>query len=96
MPTQKAVEIVGPRDAEFGSGRHNEPQLRDDYIFIKTYAKALNPTCWKPTDFIVPTGSLSGCDYAGVIEEGGARVKKSFKTGDRVCGDVPWSRCAAA
>ena len=31
-------------------------------------------------------GALSGCDYAGVVEEIGAKVKKPFKKGDRVCG----------
>lgn len=31
-------------------------------------------------------GALCGCDYAGVVEEVGAKVIKPFTKGDRVCG----------
>ncbi len=35
----------------------------------------------------MPTpNALSGCDYAGTVEEVGPKVKKPFKKGDRICG----------
>ena len=85
MATQKAIEIKGPRDAQFVTDRR-KPHLRDDYILIKTAAIALNPTDWKHVDFMASPGALSGCDYAGVVEEIGTKVTKPFKKGDRVCG----------
>lgn len=85
MATNRAVEILGPREARVVTNRP-KPRLRDEYILIKVSAIALNPTDWKHVDFMAPKGALSGCDYAGVVEEVGARVKKPFKKGDRVCG----------
>lgn len=85
MAAQKAVEINGPRDAHFVTNR-SKPQLRDDYILIKTAAVALNPTDWKHVDFMATSGALMGCDYAGIVEEIGSKVKKPFKKGDRVFG----------
>ncbi len=85
MATQKAVVIKGPRDAQFVTDRP-KPKLRDDYILIKTVAVALNPTDWKHIDFMPIPGALSGCDYAGIVEEVGEKVKKPFKKGDRIGG----------
>ncbi|KAL9103463.1 MAG: hypothetical protein Q9163_001491 [Psora crenata] len=85
MATQKAIEIKGPGDAQFVMDRRM-PQLRDDYILIKTVAVALNPTDWKHIDSMATPGALSGCDYAGVVQEIGEKVKKPLKKGDRVCG----------
>ena len=85
MAMQKAVEIKGPRDARFVTDRR-KPQLRDDYILVKTVAVALNPTDWKHDEFMATAGALSGCDYAGVVEEIGEKVTKPFAKGDRVCG----------
>ena len=31
-------------------------------------------------------GALSGCDYAGIVEEVGSAVTKPWKKGDHVCG----------
>ncbi|KAI1673239.1 Zinc-binding oxidoreductase [Pyrenophora tritici-repentis] len=67
------------------------PHLRDDYILVKTTAIALNPTDWKNIDFASggnPTGARVGCDYAGIVQEVGSRVTKSFARGDRICGVV--------
>ena len=85
MSVQKAIEIQGPRDAQIVTNRRI-PHLRDDYMLIKTAAVALNPTDWKHIDFMAPPGAISGCDFAGVVEEVGGKVKKPFKKGDRVCG----------
>ena len=82
---QKAIEIKGPRDAQFVTNRRI-PHLRDDYMLIKNFAVALNPADWKHIDFMAIAGALPGCDYAGVVEEVGEKVIKPFKKGDRVCG----------
>ena len=47
---------------------------------------ALNPTDWKHIDYLAPPGVLVGCDYAGVVQDVGKDVKKSFQKGDRICG----------
>lgn len=87
MTTQKAVTITSPKQAGLVTDRPL-PVVRDDYILVKTEAVALNPTDWKHVAFLAPPGVLVGCDYAGVVQEIGKDVKKSFKKGDRVCGFV--------
>lgn len=85
--TQKAVVLCGPGEANLVTGRAF-PTLRDDYIPVKTKAVALNPTDWKHIDFASNPGALSGCDYAGTVEEVGSKVNKPFKKGDRITGFV--------
>lgn len=89
MPsTQKAVAVVEPKKAALVTDRAI-PALRDDYILIKTVAVALNPTDWKHIDYgFAEPGCLVGCDYAGIVEEVGSKVKKPFKKGDKVAGFV--------
>ena len=62
------------------------PKLRDDYILVRTMAVALNPTDWTSLDAVGNVGTIVGCDYAGIVEDVGKAVKKSFKKGDRVAG----------
>jgi NADPH:quinone reductase-like Zn-dependent oxidoreductase len=63
------------------------PKLRPDYILVKPVAVALNPTDWKHiAGGVAAVGGLSGCDYAGIVEEVGAEVTKKFKKGDRIAG----------
>ncbi|KAF5244317.1 hypothetical protein FANTH_7761 [Fusarium anthophilum] len=64
------------------------PRLRDDYVIVKTTAVGLNPTDWKGVARAVDTdvGRRIGCDYAGVVEEVGSKVRKIFKKGDRISG----------
>ncbi|KAI0914942.1 putative zinc-binding oxidoreductase ToxD [Ustulina deusta] len=62
------------------------PQLRDDYILVRTVAVALNPTDWTTLDAPGDNGTLVGCDYAGVVEEVGRAVTQDFKKGDRIAG----------
>ncbi|KAE8356046.1 oxidoreductase [Aspergillus coremiiformis] len=62
--------------------------LPDDYILVKTKAVALNPTDWRHVDAEPCTGTIVGCDYAGVVEAVGAKVQKPWKKGDRVAGFV--------
>lgn len=62
------------------------PQLRPGYILVDVKAVALNPTDWKHIDFANAEGSLSGCDFAGVVVQTGNGYTKGWKVGDRVCG----------
>ncbi|OQV09042.1 hypothetical protein CLAIMM_13224 [Cladophialophora immunda] len=63
------------------------PRLRDDYVLVKPYAVALNPTDWKHVAFgRAKDDALVGCDYAGVVEEVGPAVTKAWRKGDRICG----------
>ena len=62
------------------------PKLPNDYILVRTVAIALNPTDWTSLDAVGNDGTIVGCDYAGIVEEVGHTVKKSFKKGDRVAG----------
>ncbi|GAD93021.1 alcohol dehydrogenase, putative [Paecilomyces variotii No. 5] len=63
------------------------PNLRDDYLLIKTVTVALNPTDSKAvSQKRALKNGLLGCDFAGVVEEIGPRVTKPWKRGDRVFG----------
>lgn len=83
----KAI-VINPKNKDASLVRDRPlPKLRPDYILVKTVAIALNPTDWKHIDRgVAAENGLSGCDYAGIVEEVGNAVTKSFKRGDRVCG----------
>lgn len=85
MSTQKAIIVTEPKKAGLVTDRPI-PELRDEYILVKTVCVGLNPTDWKHIEFLAPPGVLVGCDYSGVVEEVGKNVKKPFKKGDRICG----------
>ncbi|KAJ6190549.1 hypothetical protein N7519_000570 [Penicillium mononematosum] len=55
---------------------------------LTQYKVALNPTDWRHIDFVPCTGATVGCDYSGIVEAVGPRVKRAFKKGDRVAGFV--------
>lgn len=84
--TCKAVLCTGPGQAEVQTVQ--VPQIRDELILVKVKAAALNPTDWKSCNSKETVGLRIGCDYAGVVEEVGSGVTKSFSKGDRVCGIV--------
>ncbi|KAF9878689.1 hypothetical protein CkaCkLH20_03589 [Colletotrichum karsti] len=85
--TTKAIVFVEKGKAEIRDVP--KPKLRDDYVLVKVNAVGINPTDWKHVDFgITDPGSRVGCDYAGVVEEVGSKVEKSFKKGDRISGVV--------
>ena len=71
------------------------PKLRDDYILVKTIAVALNPTDWTTLDAVGDNGTIVGCDYSGIVEAVGTKVKKPFKKGDRVAGFAHGGTAAA-
>lgn len=63
------------------------PALRDDYIAVRPLAVALNPTDWKSVSYgRAIDGCMVGCDYAGIVEEVGQAVRKSWRKGDKVFG----------
>lgn len=62
------------------------PDLRDDYILVRTVAVALNPTDYTTLDAPGDAGTIVGCDYAGIVEQVGNAVTKRFKKGDRIAG----------
>lgn len=69
------------------------PALRDEYILVHTTAVALNPTDFAHLNLFMGNeeggiGSRLGCDYAGVVEEVGAKVTNGLQKGDRVFGWV--------
>ncbi|GLB07515.1 hypothetical protein AtubIFM57258_002858 [Aspergillus tubingensis] len=85
MSTQKAIVVVQQGKEGLVTDRPI-PQLRDDYMIVKTVSVGLNPTDWKHIAFLSPPGVLAGCDYSGVVESVGKNVTKEFAKGDRVCG----------
>ncbi|KAK6595270.1 hypothetical protein ACHAO1_005240 [Botrytis cinerea] len=66
------------------------PQLRDDYILVKTIAVAISPTDWQMVDEQsspkTKGPTLLGCDFVGIVVEIGKDVKKECKKGDRIEG----------
>ena len=90
MSTRRAVVRRSDGTAEVNEAPL--PKLRDDYIIVKTRAVALNPTYWKGLQRTSP-GAIVGCDYAGIVEEVGKKVTKSYKVGDKVAGFVRGSEC---
>lgn len=85
LAKMKAVVIEGT-DARLVHDRPL-PNLRADYVLVKPFAVALNPTDWKHVAYErAKNGALVGCDYAGVVEEVGRAVTKTWSKGDRICG----------
>ena len=85
MSTQKAIVVIEKGKEGLVTDRPI-PQLRDDYMIVKTVSVGLNPTDWKHIAYLSPPGVLVGCDYSGVVEAVGKDVRKKFAKGDRVCG----------
>jgi NADPH:quinone reductase-like Zn-dependent oxidoreductase len=87
MSTHKAFIVDANKSASVV--QRPLPAMRDDYILVKTISIALNPADWKHVKWgFARAGNLVGCDYAGIVEEVGTKVKKQFARGDRVCGFV--------
>lgn len=85
MATQRGLQIQGPKSAKVVSDLPI-PKLRNDFIIVKVVAVALNPADWMSIEYAAGKGPLSGCDYAGTVEELGAAVANGLKKGDRVAG----------
>ncbi|KAI0312303.1 dehydrogenase, partial [Amylostereum chailletii] len=62
-------------------------------VLVKITAAALNPTDWKTAKWSTSPGSISGCDFAGVVEALGPDVPEGLRTvGERVSTFVPGGR----
>ncbi|KAF7558012.1 hypothetical protein G7Z17_g318 [Cylindrodendrum hubeiense] len=64
------------------------PTISDDELLVKVHAVALNPTDFKHIDFVSPTKSIMGCDYAGEVVAVGTSAAGTWKVGERVAGVV--------
>lgn len=64
------------------------PRLRPGYLLVEVKAVAMNPTDYKHIDTWNHKGLLSGCDFAGVVNQLGSGYSKDWKVGDRICGFV--------
>lgn len=82
---QRAIIVRGKGEAAL-IDNHPIPPLRPDYIQVKVFAVALNPTDWKHIEWWPSPGALVGCDYAGTVVSVGSLVRNDLKPGDRVCG----------
>ncbi|VDB91963.1 unnamed protein product [Peniophora sp. CBMAI 1063] len=61
------------------------PKAEENEALIKVVAAALNPTDWKSAKWMTKPGAVSGCDFAGIVEELGPSAKASgLKVGNRV------------
>lgn len=87
MSTQKAIVHVAPDRAELSNDVPLPKLPADNWLLVRTKAVALNPTDWKAVVTRNSPGSISGCDFAGVVEEVGKDVTE-VKVGDRVAGFV--------
>lgn len=83
--TQRGIQIQGSNQVKLVSDLPI-PKLRDDHILVKVVAVALNPTDVGLIRLANEKGPISGCDYAGVVEEVGSAVTNGLKPGDRVAG----------
>ncbi|OJJ76948.1 hypothetical protein ASPBRDRAFT_49952 [Aspergillus brasiliensis CBS 101740] len=81
--THLAVVTQGPKNARLVTDRPM-PRLRDGYILVRVVTVALNPTDWKHIDIVPTKNCTMGCDFAGIVEDVGPKVAKSFQKGDRV------------
>lgn len=83
--TQRGIQIQGSGQVKLVSDLPI-PKVRDDHILVKVVAVALNPADFALIRLANERGPLSGCDYAGVVEEVGSAVANGLKPGDRVAG----------
>lgn len=83
--TQRGIQIQGSGQVKLVSDLPI-PKVRDDHILVKVVAVALNPADFALIRLVNEKGPLSGCDYAGVVEEVGSAVTNGLKPGDRVAG----------
>ncbi|KAJ2967359.1 hypothetical protein NQ176_g9697 [Zarea fungicola] len=55
------------------------PTIDEGDILVKVTAVALNPTDFKHIDGGSPDGVVSGCDFAGVVAQIGAKVERLYR-----------------
>lgn len=87
MSSNKALILLGPQHAQVVDCP--VPEVREDYILVKTHAVAVNPYDWRIVDSLGEVGCRLGCDYSGIVEEVGSQVTKDFKKGRSVTSSLP-------
>lgn len=73
------------------------PRPEPGTVLVRTVAVGLNPTDYKMPASFPTAGAIAGCDFAGVVVQGGSNVSEvpvTLKPGDRVCGAVHGSNPA--
>ncbi|KAI0028448.1 dehydrogenase [Vararia minispora EC-137] len=70
------------------------PKPGKNEVLVKVVAAALNPTDWKSARPAERAGNVSGCDFAGVVEELGPGAGVYRQIGDRVTTCVYGARSA--
>lgn len=81
----RAVKVRAPNDIVDSAAPL--PTLRPDYLLIKVFSIALNPTDWKGASvFRQEMPHTVGCDVAGCVVECGEHVANKYELGDRVTG----------
>ncbi|KAI0322794.1 dehydrogenase [Amylostereum chailletii] len=84
---QKAVLVQS--DGFVTLGETAVPSIGSGQVLVKIVAAAQNPADWKTALFAKRAGSVSGCDFAGIVEEIGPDALNSDRTvGERVAGFV--------
>lgn len=84
MATTKAIVVVQLKVAAVRDVFM--PIVHDDWALVKVKAVGINPTDWKHISYgVTDVGCRVGCDYAGVVEEVGAKVS-NFAKDDRITG----------
>jgi NADPH:quinone reductase-like Zn-dependent oxidoreductase len=68
----------------------SEPDLDDDSILVRPTFIGNNPCDHFIIDMaaVFTENQVVGCDYSGVVEKVGSRVKTDLKPGDKVVGGV--------
>jgi NADPH:quinone reductase-like Zn-dependent oxidoreductase len=64
------------------------PIVSSHHALVKTTAVALNPIDYMCIDNYSSSGTIVGCDFAGIVTEVGDEVELDIKPGDRVAGFV--------
>ncbi|KAJ6629375.1 dehydrogenase [Mycena sp. CBHHK59/15] len=71
------------------------PKVGENEVLVKVVAAALNPTDWKTAKNSTKPGVVSGCDFAGIVEQLGPGAAVAGRTvGERVSTMVPGGRTA--
>ncbi|KAI0057235.1 zinc-binding oxidoreductase ToxD [Artomyces pyxidatus] len=86
--TNKAISIQKDGSVTL-IDKYPVPKPGSGQVLVKVAAAAQNPTDWKTAEFGKRAGAVSGCDFAGTVEEIGPDVEPGVRTiGERVAGFV--------
>ncbi|TPX17557.1 uncharacterized protein E0L32_012150 [Thyridium curvatum] len=71
------------------SHRAPVPELKGDLVLVRAKAVSINPVDAKMMGPYVTPGAISGCDFAGVVEQlGPDAAQQGIDVGDRVCAAI--------